>query len=49
MQWLRSSCPVCANHWAHVIKSQDLHSIRDGLRGVSSYWTSLAALPEPPA
>lgn len=33
---------------SYVVKSQDMHGIRDGLQGVSNYWGSLAALPEPP-
>lgn len=33
---------------SYVVKSQDMHGIRDGLRGVSTYWGSLVALPEPP-
>jgi CheY-like chemotaxis protein len=34
---------------SYVVKSNDMHDIREGLASVSSYWGAVAALPEPPA
>lgn len=34
---------------SYVVKSNDMHDIREGLASVSSYWGRVAALPEPPA
>lgn len=33
---------------SYVVKSDDLHDIREGLASVSQYWGVVAALPEPP-
>lgn len=34
---------------SYVVKSNDMHDIREGLASVSIYWGRVAALPEPPA